>query len=240
MVPIAEEVYRLSDDAQRRDQPLMEEAALIRRRLPRNEREKLIVAEAISFFAEVGFEGQTRALAQRLGVTQPLLYRYFPDKEALIERVYAEVFVEGWQEGWGRILTDRTRPLRERLIDLYAAYAQANFSYERVRLFMFASLKDRTIANRYLAFVRDALFVPLCRELRVESGEDPAAPISELEIECAAGLHGAIGYVGMRRWIFDAQMPEEVSNVLGSLIDTFLSGAPAVFAGLVKQEKAAE
>ena len=69
--------------------------AKIRRRLPRKEREKLIVDEAVKFFAEVGFEGQTRALAQRLGVTQPLLYRYFPDKEALIDRVYREVFLGG-------------------------------------------------------------------------------------------------------------------------------------------------
>jgi len=68
---------------------------LLRRRLPRHERERLIVEEAVRFFAEVGFEGQTRALAQRLGVTQPLLYRYFPDKGALIERLALDPFVQG-------------------------------------------------------------------------------------------------------------------------------------------------
>ncbi len=80
---------------------------LPRRRLPRNEREKLIVEESIRFFAEVGFEGQTRALAARLGVTQPLLYRYFPDKDSLIDRVYTEVFLESWEESWSKLLADQ-------------------------------------------------------------------------------------------------------------------------------------
>ena len=51
--------------------------------MPPGEREAQIVAEAVRFFAETGFEGQTRELAARLGITQPLLYRYFPTKEAL-------------------------------------------------------------------------------------------------------------------------------------------------------------
>ena len=74
------------------------------RRLPKasatQERERLIVEEAVRFFAEVGFDGQMRALAERLGVTQPLLYRYFADKEALIERVFDEVYMKRWRPEW--------------------------------------------------------------------------------------------------------------------------------------------
>jgi AcrR family transcriptional regulator len=53
-------------------------AVFPRTRLPRDTREQLIVKEAVRFFAEFGFGGRTRELARRLGVTQPLLYRYFP------------------------------------------------------------------------------------------------------------------------------------------------------------------
>lgn len=199
-----------------------------RRRLPRKERERLIVDEAVRFFAEVGFEGQTRALAQRLGVTQPLLYRYFPDKDALIERVYQEVFVGGWNPEWGRVLVDRSRPLRARVADFYRAYTRANFNYERVRLFMFAGLKDQAIASRYLAFMHDNLFVPLARELRVEAGLADIEP-GPAEIECIAGLHGAIGYVGLRRWVYQSPVPEDVEAVIDALVATFVAGAPAAF-----------
>jgi AcrR family transcriptional regulator len=71
-----------------------------RKRLPRNEREQMIVQEAIRFFAEVGFEGQTRELARRLGITQPLIFRYFPTKDDLIERVYQEVYLPGGRSCW--------------------------------------------------------------------------------------------------------------------------------------------
>lgn len=202
--------------------------ATIRRRLPRRERERLIIDEAIRFFAEVGFEGQTRALAQRLGVTQPLLYRYFPDKDALIERVYQEMFEGGWDDAWETALADRSRPLLERLHQLYRCYTLENFTFERVRLFMFAGLKDRLIADRYLNFLRDHLFIPLAREVRAAAGLDAAVPPSDGEIEAAAGLHGAIGYVGLRRWVYQTGSEIDVDGAVAALIETFVAGAPAV------------
>ena len=218
------------------EEPRYPASPAIRRRLPRREREKLIVAEAVKFFAEVGFEGQTRALAQRLGVTQPLLYRYFPDKDALIERVYKEVFLEGWNSDWNLVLADRSIPLVERVVSFYLNYTKANFSYERVRLFMFAGLKDESIANRYMAYVRENLFVPLCREMRVEAGLVSDAPPSPLEIEMVAGLHGAISYVGLRRWVYKTQTPEDMDLVVTHLIQSYLSGMPEAFRTFARME----
>lgn len=205
-----------------------------RRRLPRTERERLIVDEAIRFFAEVGFEGQTRALAQRLGVTQPLLYRYFPDKEALIERVYQEVFEGGWDVAWEAVLTDRSRPLADRLHEVYRLYTLENFTYERVRLFMFAGLKDRAIASRYLGFLRDHLFIPLAREVRAMAGLNVDTPLSEAEIEVASGLHGAVGYVGLRRWVYETAVEIDVPAAVNALIDAFVDGAPTTARSLNK------
>ncbi len=199
---------------------------LLRRRLPRRERERLIVDEAIRFFAEVGFEGQTRALAQRLGVTQPLLYRYFPDKSALIERVYREAFLDRWDPGWETMLADRSQPLRDRIAAFYCGYNRMNFSYERVRLFLFAGLKDQAIGRRYLAFVRQHIFIPIARELLAQAGRPDADPTPEA-IELAAGLHGAVTYLGTRRWVFCAQVPDDDDDAILRLIETFVSGAGA-------------
>jgi AcrR family transcriptional regulator len=58
------------------------------RRLAREDREELIVQKAIKYFATHGFGASTRDLAKEIGVSQPLLNRYFPNKEALADRVF--------------------------------------------------------------------------------------------------------------------------------------------------------
>ncbi len=181
------------------------------------------------FFSEVGFEGQTRALAQRLGVTQPLLYRYFPDKDALIERVFSEVVGGSWDPNWETVLTDRSRPLAKRLTEFYVTYSRANFRYERVRLLMFASLKNHAAASSYLALIRERLFVPLVRELRAEAKLPEAPPIHEDEIACVAGLHGAIGYVVTRCGIDGKPAADEL---VARQVATFLNGAASTLSSL--------
>src|SRR6267378_630808 len=63
-------------------------ARVKQKRLSPDDRRKEFVAKATEFFSEEGFGGGTRDLARRLGVTQPLLYRYFPSKDDLIKEVY--------------------------------------------------------------------------------------------------------------------------------------------------------
>ncbi|MDP2330322.1 MAG: helix-turn-helix domain-containing protein, partial [Reyranella sp.] len=64
------------------------------KRLSPDDRRREFVAKATEFFSEEGFDGGTRDLARRLGVTQPLLYRYFPSKDDLIKEVYRTVYLE--------------------------------------------------------------------------------------------------------------------------------------------------
>ena len=54
------------------------------KRLPRAERERQMLAEARTLFAERGFTAVTMdEVAARVGVTKPLLYAYFGNKERL-------------------------------------------------------------------------------------------------------------------------------------------------------------
>ncbi|CCG41324.1 TetR/AcrR family transcriptional regulator [Magnetospirillum molischianum] len=188
-------------------------------RLPRDERERMIVAEAIRFFAEVGFEGQTRILAERLGVTQPLLYRYFPDKNALIDRVCHEIF-EIWQTDWNTILTDRTRRLEDRITGLYRTYVRAGYSHERARLFLFATLRDPVLAARHLAHLRTVLFLPLCREVRHEFGDEGEVPPRDIDL--AASLHGAVGYAILCRHTLPNSAWDDLDTAITTLVTTFL------------------
>jgi AcrR family transcriptional regulator len=200
-----------------------------RRRLDPKEREQLIVDGAIRFFAEVGFEGQTRELAKRLGITQPLLYRYFPSKEQLIERVYQEVYLKRWQPHWERLISDRSRSLEARLVQFYREYTRVIFNYEWVRIFMFAGLKGVNINERYLAIVRDKLFIPLCTELREVAGlpDTEQVPLTEEEIELATTLHGGIYYTAIRKWIYHLPIPEDLDDHVERVVHTFLCGVPS-------------
>lgn len=62
-----------------------------RKRLTRAERRRSIVRAAAPIFASKGFRGATtRDLAQAAGVSEALLYRHFPSKQALYEAITRE------------------------------------------------------------------------------------------------------------------------------------------------------
>lgn len=199
-----------------------------RRRLRPQEREALIAQAAVHFFAEQGYEGQTRELARRIGIAQPLLYRYFPSKQALIDRVYREVFVDPWQPEWFTRLADRARPLKERLTYFYTEYAHTAVGYERVRLFILGGLKGLDINARFFKMLRERVITAVVAELRHAGGLPTLAerPMSETEAELVWGLHAQIFYIGMRRWIYGLPVPDDLDGVIAAMISAFLDGVP--------------
>lgn len=197
-----------------------------RKRLPREEREKLILEEAVRFFAENGFEGQTRALADRLGVTQPLLYRYFPDKDSLIGRVFDEVYLKRWRPEWEVLLQDRSRPLADRLVDFYKAYHAAIFKSEFVRIFIFAGLKREHINTRYLQLVHEHIIVPVCREFRHEAGLKPLIndDVHETDVSLAWSLHGLVAQLALRTWVYGLPAPANIDEQIDMCVRAFILG----------------
>lgn len=190
----------------------------------------MIVDGAISFFAEVGLGGQTRELAQRLGVTQPLIYRYFPTKQDLIDRVYEEVFVGRWRPEWTGLISDRSVPLRDRLIAFYSAYARDVLTYEWIRIYMFAGLAGEDINRRYIALLEDQLLVPIASAVRHAAGVPGIddIPVSELEIEAAWHIHAAVFYYFVRKHIYRAKTEADLEAFIVDAVDRTLDGALAV------------
>jgi AcrR family transcriptional regulator len=205
-----------------------------RRRLDPEDREREIVDGAVAFFAEVGFDGGLRELAKRLGITHQNLFRYFPTKEALIERVYKEVYLSRWQPEWEALLRDPAHPLEQRLSDFYSAYLPTIFRYDWVRIFVFAGLKGVGISQRYLDLIQTKVVEPLAAELRGMAGlPAPAeAPLSPEELEVSWGLHGELFYLAIRRWVYGMKTPEDLGPVIRASIIRFLQGAPAAMRAL--------
>ncbi|MFN7042592.1 MAG: TetR/AcrR family transcriptional regulator [Acidovorax temperans] len=204
------------------------EASTITRRLSAEVREKQIVEKAVQHFTRHGFAGSTRELARELGVTQPLLYRYFPSKEALIDRVYAEVF--DTSPTWEPALSDRSIPLNKRLHRFYVEYSAIILREEWIRIFIFGGLTREGINKKYLNKLRAKVFVPVLEEVRHAFGiSEPAnSEIFDAEVELVWGLHASIFYLGVRKWIYGLKIPKDIDSVIRAKVDTFLSGAPTV------------
>src|SRR5262245_51524591 len=118
-------------------------------RLPADQRKAMILARASDFFAEYGLTAQTRPLAAARGVTQRLLYRYFPSKAALLAAVYGEAIVAPFKAVWIVQLKDRKQPIEQRLFAFYRNYYREVLTRKWLRLFLYASLAEATMAPDY-------------------------------------------------------------------------------------------
>ena len=196
------------------------------RRLSPADREQQIVGEAVRFFAEVGFSGQTRELAKRLGITQPLLYRYFPTKRDLIDRVFREIYLNRLDPDWSELLADRSRPLADRLVEFYLLYAEATHTYEWIRIYMFSALAGEDLNRRYTAIAEDKILKPICAELRHHCGLPGAdvIPISALELEQVWIMHGGLFYYAVRKHIYQSEVEEDYAAIVSRAVAVTLEG----------------
>lgn len=197
-----------------------------RKNMRSEDRETQILEGAVRFFAECGFEGQTRELAKRLGISHAVIYRHFDSKEALIERVYEHVYTRRWRSQWEDWITDRSQPLEERLVRFYRDYADRVFEYEWVRIFISSGLKSYDLPERYLTIVRDRIIRPAVAEARHELGL-PARPSSQAEEELFWGLHGGVFYMAIRKYVYATGISEDVDGTVARTVRAFLSGIPA-------------
>ena len=198
-----------------------------KKRLTPKDREQEIIDEAVQFFAEVGFDGKTRELAKRIGITQPLLYRYFPTKDDLIERVYKEVYVNQMDPDWSLKLKDRSVPLEQRLIDYYKSYAKVVHRYEWIRIYFFSGLKGNPLNRRYIRVVEEKILKPIGAEIR-ETCDLPSVkevPLTPIELERIWVMHGGLFYYAVRKNIYHSNVFDDFEAIVTSTVKVMLEGA---------------
>src|ERR1700720_3230144 len=200
------------------------------KRLSPHDRRKEFVAKATEFFSEGGFGGGTRDLARRLGVTQPLLYRYFPSKDDLIKEVYRTVYLEPLDTGWEKLLAHRSRPIRERLREFYNAYTNVIFTRKWLRIYLYSGLKGLDINRWYVGVVRDKILSRIIRECRHEAGLPLQSRPTAAELEMAWVFHSGIFYYGVRKYIYESPVLEDKEQMIRDALDVFLAGFARVFA----------
>ena len=215
-------------------------ARVKQKRLSPDDRRREFVAKATEFFSEEGFDGGTRDLARRLGVTQPLLYRYFPSKDDLIKEVYRTVYLEPFDPGWEKLLTDRSRPIRDRLQEFYNAYTDIIFTRKWLRIYFYAGLKGLDINRWYIGVVEDKILSRIVNECRHEAGLPEQSKPTASELEMAWVLQSGIFYYGVRKYIFESPVLEDKSQVISGGLDVFLAGFARFFASAGGSRRATE
>lgn len=194
-----------------------------RKRLSSAERRQDFINKAIEFFAEEGFESSTRGLARKLGVTQPLMYRYFPSKDDLISEVYNAVYVNRWQEEWEALLRDRSHSLKDRLNRFYKVYTDVIFNRTWMRIYLFSGLKGVDINRRYMQLVRQRILEPILQEARVELGLSARDP-KDCEVEFAWVMHSGIFYYGVRDLIYESAISTDKEKMIADAVEAFMAG----------------
>jgi len=192
------------------------------------------VEGSVRFFSEHGLDGQLRDLARELGITHTLLYHYFPTKQALIERVYADLFAARWDEEWERLLDDKALEVEVKLTRFYTKYAKRILERDWVRVFVFSGLSDRYITDRYFALLGEKLFPRLVRESRRYLGVPNRSKPTPREMELLMGLHGSIFYMGLRRWVYGLEQPGSKTDPFDEVfvhdrVHGYLQTLPEVF-----------
>lgn len=212
-------------------------AVPVTRRMPRLEREAQLLAQAATFFSEHGLSAQTRALAQACGVSQRLLYSFFPSKSALLEEVYRRHIAGAFQEQWLAGLQDRTQPIEQRLIDFYSAYYEQVTTRGWLRLFLFASLAEVAMASDYIASVLSRALSLIIREAAHAQGlRAPRSPAAAHEI--AWVLHGAVSHLAIRRHVYGNANPIAARKAIALQVKIFLGGLSHVLPAVKAQASA--
>lgn len=206
------------------------------RRKSAENRRRDIVKAAADHFAETGFDGGTRDIAKRLGVTQPLLYRYFPDKDSLIEAVYKTVYLESWSPEWDALLRDRSLPVQQRFESFYRAYITANFNPRWLRISYFAGLRDAQVNQWYNHLVEELILKQLVREHRVELGLGDDGTLTLEEMEPAWQMHGGLLHFGWRRHVLDLPTPSDTDQVITDALEMYFAVAPKAYARAAQQD----
>lgn len=178
-------------------------------------RQSEILDKALILVGESGLSGLTiRKIAERMGFSEPALYRHFPNKQAVILGLMdrLEMMLLGTA---GQIAEHTTLPARERLSRIITHHVQLVRKYNSLPILLLAeaSTSDdpvlldrmRTILKNYFDLLADV----------VKQGQDDGTIDSAVQPDCLAlGLMGTPTALAVRhRLLPDSSFEDRIENI---------------------------
>jgi AcrR family transcriptional regulator len=196
----------------------------------RDERSRQILDAALELFAENGFATTLQAIADRVGITQPLVHRYFPTKSKLLDAVKDELLQAHWNPEWHHILSDRTRSLPVRVTHFYEDYLNVICQRVWYRGFLHVAVQDPRFAQIYQSNLISGVLTAILAETRHDFGHPGPSriPFRERELELASGMHSALVAVGFRMFIYDIAAPRDFPAIIRDQVTGYVLAAERV------------
>jgi Transcriptional regulator len=122
------------------------------RRLSFSEREARILDAAILLFSEKGFKGTTtRAIAERAGVNEALLFRHFKSKEDLYSALLNKKFHDYESEVHPALVQAGSQSVEKALADVAKLIIEKNrMDPSFFRMMLFSSLENHKLSRLFL------------------------------------------------------------------------------------------
>jgi TetR/AcrR family tetracycline transcriptional repressor len=201
-----------------------------------------IVAEAVALLDADGLEGVTlRKLAARLGVQQPTLYWYLPNKAALVteiadailEQQFPELEAPGPAEQWQEWLVGLAERLRRALLAHPDGARLISTSQLSLRMAAISELAISTLVARGVP-LRQARLIVLTVEhftvghvLAEQTGRPAAESAPAFDVEAFAEAYPTV-VAGITEYFQDDRTPDDLFR---DCLDVIIRGAAAT-AGL--------
>ncbi|HVR49065.1 MAG TPA: TetR/AcrR family transcriptional regulator, partial [Pseudorhodoferax sp.] len=152
---------------------------------------------------------------------QALLYKYFPNKQLLVEAVFETVFRKQNTDNWLPMLRDRSVGLRQRLVRFFTDYANTTYDYDWIRIYTQAAFSGGELNKQYIGHVTRPLLQVVAQEVRLAHGLAlaDAARVSELEVEVLWQFHFGIYYHPYRTHVYGAAPPVDIETIIEASVD---------------------
>jgi len=184
-----------------------------------------LIEAAASLFAADGFKGTTtKQIAKAAGVSEALLFKYFPTKRALYAAILAEK--AQYSELRDNLETAATRQDDERLFTLLASYRiKKSVDPTMFRLLLFSALEGHELSDMFFrqhySFFYDLLAKYISR--RIDDGAfRPVDPMLT-----ARAFFGVIVHHRLLHDIFELPMHRSYEETVREYVALFLNGLTA-------------
>lgn len=186
------------------------------------ERQAGLIAAAASLFAEKGFNGTTtREIAKAAGVSEALVFKYFPTKRLLYAAILAEkVTVNELLEA----VEEAARKHDDyRVFTLIASYRiRPDVDSTLLRLLLFSALEGHELSDMFFGKHHKVFYDHLAAYIRTRVEDGAFRPVDPLL--AARAFIGMVVHHRLLHEIFGVPMHQSHENTVATYVDLFLTG----------------